>query len=239
MDNIGYVSVARQNSLKRELDSIAHNIANISTNGYRREGALFSEQVEGMENAEDEVSFATLSKRYIDLTPGELKTTGNPFDVSIDGPGFFRIELEEGQGLTRDGAFSLNGANQLITSTGARVLDESGAAITIPPEAEQIDIAIDGAIFADGAAVGKLAVVDVDPALLSRMGHNAFNVGEAELTKIPDATIRQYAIEGSNVSPVQELARLIEVQRTYELSKSVTDEDNDRIEQTIRTLSGS
>lgn len=237
MDNIGYISVSRQNALKRELDSIAHNIANISTNGFRREGALFAEQVEGLENAEDEISFATLGKRYIDLTPGELKTSGNPFDVSIDGEGFFLIEAGEGQGLTRNGGFALNGANQLVTMTGARVLDESGGPITIPAETEEIQIAIDGAIFADGNAIGKLAIVDTDPNQLQRVGDNTF-VTAAEITPHRSATVRQYTIEGSNVNAVMELARMIEVQRTYELSKSVTDTEDDRIEQTIRTLGG-
>lgn len=238
MDNAGYVGLSRQAGLLRELNTIANNIANISTNGFRREGVLFSEHVASLEARDEYLSLTTANRQFIDLNAGEIKRTGNPLDVSIQGDGFFLVETPLGQRLTRDGAFSLNAEGELVTSGGARVLDESGGAIVLPPNAEQINITDDGVINVDKNPVGRIGVVTADLSSLVNEGGNLFK-SEAEFTPAQDARVLQYSLEGSNVSPVIELARLIEVQRTYEMTKSLSDNENDRIEQTIRTLSQS
>lgn len=235
MDNPGYVALSRQSGLKRELNTIANNIANLSTNGYRREGAVFAEHVARLQGGDQSLSLAVMNRHFIDLSPGEVTKTGNPLDFAIEGEGFFQVETPAGQRLTRDGAFSLNAQSELVTSSGARVLDQSGGAILVPQGTTTIKVTEDGTIFADGQAVSRIGVMATDAAALIREGKNLFRT-DAEIQPIQNARVRQFAIEGSNVSPVTELARLIEVQRTYEMSKGFSDNENERIERTVRVL---
>jgi len=235
MDNPGYVALSRQSGLMRELNTISNNIANLATNGYRREGAVFAEHVERLQNGDGSLSLAVMNRHFIDLSEGEVTKTGNPLDFAIEGQGFFLVETPAGQRLTRDGAFSLNAESELVNSSGARVLDESGGAILVPQGGKTINVTEEGVIFADGQAVSRIGVVASDAAALIREGANLFRAN-AEIEPVENARVRQFAIEGSNVSPVTELARLIEVQRTYEMGKGLTDNENDRIERTVRVL---
>ena len=159
MDNSGYVGLTKQMGLRRELNTIANNIANMSTNGFRREGAVFAEHVAALQNGEPSLSMSTLSRRYVDMSAGELTITKAPLDVAIDGDGFFLVETPAGERLTRDGAFTLNSERELINSQNYRVLDESGGAITIPQGTENIIISEDGSVFADGQPRQSLALL--------------------------------------------------------------------------------
>lgn len=235
MDNASYIGISRQSGLLREMNAIANNIANINTNGFRRESVMFSAIMENLETSADDISLATANNRFMDLSPGEIQHSGNPLDVAIESDGFFMVRTEAGDRLTRAGAFSLNNENQVVTPSGALLLDESGSPIAFPPGAEDINVAGDGSISANGDAVGKIGVYAADPGQLVREGDNLLRP-DGEVLPVEDARVRQFAIEGSNVSPVTELARLIEVQRAYEQSKSLSDDENNRIEQTIKTL---
>lgn len=235
MDNAGYIGLSRSAGLSRELTTIANNIANISTNGFRREGAVFAEHLKALENGDPSLSIATMTRRFVDLSQGDVTTTNNQLDFAIDGEGFFVVETPNGQRLTRDGAFSLNAESELVTSSGARVLDDSGGAIAIPPGSGAINAGNDGTIFAGGQAIGRISVVTADPAFLTRAGDNLFHAENGFVTA-ENPSVRQNALEGSNVNPVTELARLIEVQRTYESSKNLMQQENDRIMRTVQTL---
>ena len=235
MDNAGYVGLSRNAGLARELTAIANNIANISTNGFRREGAVFAEHVRALDNNDPSLSIATMTHRYVDLNQGDISSTDNPLDFAIEGEGFFLVETPGGQRLTRDGAFSVNPEGELITSSGARVLDDSGGPIAIPAGAGEVTVSGDGAIFADGQAVGRFGIVAADPAFLTRDGGNAF-LAENGHEAVENPSVRQRALEGSNVNPVTELARLIEVQRTYESSRTLMRDEDERIKRTVQTL---
>ena len=235
MDNAGYVGLSRQSGLMRELNNIANNIANANTNGYKREANVFAEHIKALQNGEPSLSMATMSHRYVDLTSGDVAKTNNPLDLSIQGNGFFLVETPQGERLTRDGAFSLNAEGEMITSNGQRVLDEAGGAIVIPPDAGNISVTADGFISAGDQVVGRIGVVTADPAYLTREGKNTFRA-ETGYEAAIDAQVRQFSIEGSNVSALEEMARLIEVQRTYEASKRFSDDDGERISRTVRTL---
>lgn len=235
MDNAGYVGLTRQAGLLRELNTLANNIANVSTTGYRRGSLLFAEHVKALGGDDPSLSMATASRSFIDFTPGEIKTTGNPLDFAIESDAFFMIETPAGQRLTRAGAFTANAVGELVTPDGARVLDEGGGAIVIPPSAREISAAPDGTIFADGQPVGRLGLAKVDPALLVREGDNLFRADKGfDIAENP--RVRQFALEGSNVSAVNEIAQLIEVQRTYEMGQQLFQGEDDRIRRTVREL---
>lgn len=235
MDNAGYVGITRQAGLMRELNAIANNIANLNTTGYRRENVVFAEHVKALGANDTSLSMATASHRFVDFSAGELQMTDNPLDFAIDGEGFFVIETPAGERLTRAGAFSLNAVGELITGDGARVLDEGGGPIILPPQARTISATPDGSIMADGQPVGRLGLVKADPALLIREGDNLFRADNG-FEPAPDAQVRQNAIEGSNVNAVTEIARLIEVQRTYEMGQQLFQGEDDRIRRTVREL---
>ncbi|HXI86266.1 MAG TPA: flagellar hook-basal body complex protein [Parvularculaceae bacterium] len=234
MDNASYVSLARQSGLLRELNSIANNIANVNTTGYRRESTLFAEHVKAL-GSDPSVSIATTAGNYVDFSEGEIATSNNPLDFAIDGDGFFLVETPSGPALTRAGAFALNGVGEIVDANGRRVLDQGGSPIVVPPQTKSISATPDGTISADGQAVGKLGIVKADPDFLVREGDNLFRTDKG-YQPVDNPKVRQFALEGSNVSAVAEIAKLIEVQRTYEMGQKFLSDDDDRIKQTVREL---
>lgn len=234
MDDAIYVALNRQRGLAVEMDRIANNIANISTLGYQREGTVFSEFIARSGRAAS-LSMGDIGARFYDTDFGAFETTGGTFDVAIEGPGYFLIGTEAGERLTRAGAFLASPEGELVTSAGDRVLDEGGAPIAIPPDAGSIAIAPDGTISADGTIVGRIAVVEADPATLTREGNVLF-VPNAGYTPAGETALRQGARESSNVNPVGEIARMIEVQRAYERSHALLEGEDERISGAIRAL---
>ena len=173
--------------------------------------------------------------RRTDHAPGAMQRTGGALDLALDGPGFFLIEGREAPRLTRAGSFRLDAEGRLATSAGAAVLDSGGAPISLPPGASVIEVAADGTITADGKVAGALAVVDVvDRNVLKRRDGVSF-AADAELAPAEAAVVQGF-VEASNVSPVVALARMIEVQRSYELGRDLLDREDDRHRTVTRVL---
>ncbi|MEM9958094.1 MAG: flagellar hook-basal body complex protein [Pseudomonadota bacterium] len=235
MDNTGYIAITRQSSLLKELNSVANNVANMSTPGFKREGVVFSEHVEALDVAEGSISLATAGAYYVDLTQGSLKQTNGQFDLAIEGPGFFQIDTPEGLRLTRSGSFSLNAEGQIVTMDGRALLGDGGGPIVTPQGVSDFSIAADGTISADGDPIDRVGLVDVAPETLRREGANLFSTTGA-LGPAPDGRVLQGFVEGSNVNPVQEISRLVEVQRAYELSQSFLEQEDERIMKTVQTM---
>lgn len=238
MENATYAMLTRQSGLKDELSVIAHNIANASTAGFRREGVVFSEYVAQLDGPGGSLSMAAARARVVDLAQAPLAQTGGSFDFAIDGPGFFTVETPAGPRLTRAGAFTPNAQGDLVTADGHRLLDAGGAPVFIPPDAAAIALGGDGTLSADGQPLTQLgAVAPADPNDLTHEAGTLFNPGTADLVPVEGARFAQGFLEGSNVSPIAEIARMIEVQRAYELGRGLLDREDDRIRNVIRTLS--
>lgn len=236
MDNaLYYLAVNRQIGLSRELDLIANNIANMDTAGFRREGIAFTEHVVAGSGGES-VSMADLGARFASTLPGEVALTGGQFDLTIEGDGFFALETPNGPVLTRAGAFMTSPEGFLVTPTGDRVLDIGEAPINIPPDAAGIVIGSDGTVSANGDPIAQIGVFNAPRELLSRHGDTAFRVTDDAFEPIPDGRVRQGALEKSNVDPVVEIARLIEVTRAYESAQSLIEDEDERVNSTIQTL---
>ncbi len=232
----GFVTLSRQSGLLTEMQTIANNIANISTTGFRREGVIFSEYIKAGAVPDDSVSMAAARGRHLDLSQGTVSPTGGTFDLAIEGEGFFLVETGDGQRLTRAGSFLPGDTGDLMTPDGHLVLDEGGAPIFVPPDARSVSVATDGTISADGRPVSKIGVVlPGDTGDLTREGSTLFSTGSGvEPVEFP--RVLQGFVEASNVNPVIEITRMIEVQRTYELGQALADREGKRLTSLIDTL---
>lgn len=233
MDAAGYVALTRQSGLMREMQVVANNIANISTTGFRREGVLFTEHVARLDG-QPSLSMAHASGRALDLTQAGISQTGGSLDFAIQGEGFFLVETPQGNRLTRAGSFTPSAEGELVTPEGYRLLDAGGAPVFVPPGAA-ILMGADGTLSANGQAVAQIGLWQpTDPGALRHQSGTLFDGGEVE--PATGATLLQGFLEDSNVNPVAEIARMIEVQRAYEMGQKFLDAEDSRARTVIQTL---
>jgi len=218
----------------REMQVVAHNIANISTTGFRREGVIFAEYVQRQAEGPS-LSMANGNARHVDLSQAGISQTGGTFDFAIQGNGFFLIETPQGERLTRAGSFTPSAEGELVTADGHRLLDQGGAPVFVPPNAGVVALAQDGTLSADGTPLTRIGLWQpADPVSLRHQAGTLFSADVLE--PAADATLLQGALEDSNVEPVSEIARMIEVQRAYELGQKFLDREDERVRSIISTL---
>jgi len=236
MDNPGYTTLTRQSGLLSEMQVLAHNIANLSTTGFRREGVVFSEYVRQLDRQEEPLSMAAARAHQTYLTQGALTQTGGTLDLAIEGEGFFLVETPQGERLTRAGHFSTNAAGEMVNPDGHRLLDIGGSPVFVPAGAAQIAIARDGTVSADGQPLAQIGLMrPEDPSQLRRAAGTLHEV-TGPLVPVEDAVLLQGFLEDSNVNPISEMARLIEVQRAYESGQKFLDREDERIRNVVQTL---
>jgi flagellar basal-body rod protein FlgF len=226
MDNALLVGLSRQVALQRELDVIANNLANINTNGFKGESVQFQEflstpaRVETFPLADRRVSFVQDRATIPDFSQGPMSQTGSPLDLAISGDGFLTVDTPAGERYTRNGALSRNATGELVTSDGYRVRGAQGP-IQFDQNDTDIFVAKDGTISAQNgnqiADRGKIRLVRFDnPQLLSKEGLGLYAAtGQQPLATTATTTVVQGMLEKSNVQPVLEMSRMIEVTRAY------------------------
>jgi flagellar basal-body rod protein FlgF len=207
--------------LEREFGIIAHNLANVSTVGYKRRCNGFSQlltaRTEGTDaGTENKVDLVTA----FDFSQGNIVGTGRTLDFALSGKGFFVIETPEGPLYTRNGAFRLDQNGRIVDSMGRIVAGESGP-ITIPRNIglSRVSVSDDGSIGAGDALAGKFRLVDFkdqEDELLA-VGKNCFRAPEDLRPKAAEnLSVKQGFQEASNVKLVEELVDMIMVSRLYE-----------------------
>ncbi|MFN3513357.1 MAG: flagellar basal-body rod protein FlgF [Phenylobacterium sp.] len=228
MDNALFVGLSRQLTLRRELDIVANNIANADTVGFKVESLMV--ETEPMRPAMTSpgprpVKFVLDRSVGRDFGQGALRTTGATFDLAIEGEGFFRIGGAEGELFTRDGRFTMDPQGRLTTQGGLPVLDDGGGEIVIDPERGRVTIAADGTISQGEERVGRVGVVDFQElAVLEKQGDNFYrNTSNAEPQPAAEAKVRQGSLETSNVNPILQITRMMEVTRAYESMAKMMD----------------
>ncbi len=242
MDNAIYTILNRQSGLMREFSTVANNIANAGTTGFKAEKGVFSEYISVLEGGNSSfgssLSMGSLGAHATNLSQGGLEQTGSALDIAINGEGFFEFETPTGIMLGRAGHLMLDVEGQLIDGTGGYILDQGGTRITVPLDASDIKISGDGTLSANGAEIARIGVVGANPLTLQRQGNNYWQgdrTGPLEETAIASGFL-----ENSNVDPVLQMARMIEVQRHYDAGQSLLDLEDQRIRnvsQTIRQMS--
>ena len=192
---------------ERKLDAVSNNLANVDTTGYKKDVVSFDRQFK-----------AQLNK---DFSQGDLKETGNPFDISLAGPGFFKIETPDGIQYTRNGNLSLNSEGVLVDQGGNPVLGQGGAIIIDLQNitAQGAEINQIGEIRVDGDIIDTLDIVsfgELDK--LEKVGQNllAYNGNPADEIPQNNVMIKQMSLEGSNVQAVDEMVKMIDYHRMFE-----------------------
>ena len=236
MENATYTTLTRQSGLLREIQVLAHNIANLSTTGFRREGLLFSEYMRNLDGEEEPLSMAAANAHQTYLTQGAVTMTGGTLDLAIEGDGFFLIETPQGERLTRAGHFSTDASGEMVTPDGFRLLDLGGAPVFIPADAGPISIARDGTVSAGGQPLAQIGLVQPeDPATLTRAS-GTLHAASGPVLPVEGGVVLQGFLEESNVNPISEMARMIEVQRAYEAGQKFLDREDERIRSVVQTL---
>lgn len=235
MESAGYTTLTRQTGLLRELQVVANNIANAATTGYRQEGLIFSEFVKQTEGGPS-LSMARGNVRMTSMLQGPLAPTGGMLDLAIEGEGFFLIETPSGERLTRAGNFTLSAQGDLVTPDGFRVLDVGGAPVFIPPDATNIGLSPDGTLSDNGRPLAQIGLVrPVDGFAMVREDGVMFRA-DGEIEPVEEGRIHQGFLEGANVDPIGQVARMIEVQRAYEMGQSFLDSEHERVTSALESF---
>jgi flagellar basal-body rod protein FlgF len=232
-----YVSLSAQIALERRLDTIADNVANASTVGFRATGVKFEDVVTG--SGQKAVSFASAGNTYLSSAHGSLTETGNPFDFAIQGDAWFGIETPAGTVMTRDGRFSMNENGELRSIEGYPVLDAGGAPIQLDPRGGPPKAGADGSLRQGDQLVGAIGLFDFEPGRNFVRYGNSGIVPQREpepVTDRADVGVAQGFVEESNVNPVLEMTRLITVQRAFENTAALMRQTASSSDDAIKTL---
>jgi flagellar basal-body rod protein FlgF len=225
VENAILVGLSRQVALRRELDVIANNLANLGTAGFKSEEVVIREYMMPVASAESFPRGADRRLSYVEdratwqnFSSGPIQLGGNQFDVAIDGDAFFAILSPGGVRFTRNGQFQLNAQGTLVTNEGFPVLS-TGGPLQFSAEETDITIGSDGTVSTKQGARGRLSLVEFDnPQALASEGSTLFRADAPGRDLAPgEGRVVQYATEKSNVQPIAETTRLVEVTRSYEM----------------------
>ncbi|HEY3697511.1 flagellar basal-body rod protein FlgF [Phenylobacterium sp.] len=241
MDNALFVGLSRQITLRRELDIAANNLANADTSGFKVEGLMLKTDPAGPARtlgAPNPVKFVLGDGVARDFGQGSLRRTDAPLDLAIEGKGFFAVTTPDGDRYTRDGRFRLDDLGKLVTEGGQPVQGDGGGEITLDALKGPVVIAADGTISQGIERVGKIGVVRFDDlSVLEKSGDNLLkNTANAPPAAAPDALVRQGMLENSNVKPITEITKLIEVSRAYEQISHMMDAEADLSRRSIERM---
>jgi flagellar basal-body rod protein FlgF/flagellar basal-body rod protein FlgG len=236
-------------TLERQVDVVANNVANVNTNGFKADRSLFEEYLRSPAHEDNflrsdrRVSFVQDRASFHEFTAGNTEQTKNPLDVSIDGNALFVVQTPAGERYTRDGGFQINNQGQLVTAVGNPVLGNSGP-IVFQPTDKEINIASDGNVTVlEGSGRidsvrGKLRLASfADAQKLVKEGSNLYSAGSGAAAQTDlKSIVRQGFIEKSNVNPVTEMARMVEITRTYTQIAALLQQQSDLHKTAIEKL---
>lgn len=234
-----YVSLSGQLALERRLGTIAHNVANANTAGFRAEEVKFETVISRV--AHEPVAFSTPGKTYLNRQLGGLTRTDNMYDVAVTGDAWMSVEVDGRQVYTRDGRMHMAENGDLLSLNGYPILDSGGAPITLDPQGGAPQIVRDGTIYQGGRQFGALGLFKIeDDARLTR-APNSGVIPDKPAEPAEDLVsvgFVQGFVEQANINPVVEMTRMIAVHRAFDgISNSVNTVENTLLG-AIKTLGG-
>jgi flagellar basal-body rod protein FlgF len=235
MESTAYIALSRQMVLDRQMDVIAHNIANATTTGFKAT-AMLLEPVPVNAGERQRLDYVQDVGMVRDLRPGPVTTTGNPFDLAIEGAGYLAVQTAAGVRYSRSGQLHVSDLGELETAAGDPVLDDGGAPLTIPLDAGRITIAADGTVSTPTAVIGRLDLVTfANEQRLVSVGDDLYRTDQAPLPAT-EARVVQGALEGSNVRPIVEMVEMMATVRAYQGTQRLLDTDHDLHRQAIERM---
>lgn len=245
--NSMFVSLSGAKVLERKMEIISNNIANVNSDGFKRQFVVVRMQDVEVKEADlnlinpevsqeilpelhDDLTYSKLYKKTTDFSQGAMKRTNNPFDVAIEGDGFFTLEDDKGKEFyTKKGSFTLNDQSELVTADGKKVM-MAGDKKPIVIEGKDFNINQAGEIMVDGQTIGNIKIVSFETNnFLKRVGETNFQVINPAF-KPKDAEnckVMQGYLESSNVDTIKEMIEMIDTSRAYESYQKTVQFDDD------------
>lgn len=241
-----YSAVSGAMAQSSRLDTIANNLANVNTTGFKKDRQVFSEYLSAHEKAPDVMqvprvpasiesfydmqggdnAYVNPSGTYTNFEQGLLRSTGSPMDVAIEGRGFLEVLTPQGVRFTRNGGMQVDGNGRLVTKDGFPVLREGQgdpAQRVMTLGSRNVTISQAGDVYEGGAQVGRLSVVDfLNPDDLQKQGGSLFALKDNAISvPLParEAKVQQGFLEGSNVNVVDEMTDMIAANRVFEATQ--------------------
>ena len=220
MENVPLIGLSRQIALRRQIEVVANNMANMNTTGFKSEQLLFEEYLMPVARDRDfpaldqQLSYTDDWATVHDFSPGPVVDTGNPLDVALKGEGFLVVQTPGGERYTKAGSLGVSSEGQLVDPSGYPIMGLNGP-VQFQPNETDIQIADDGTISSSAGVKGRLRIVEfADPQNVERFGENLWTGGNPQPAVA--TTIQQGSIEKSNVSGVAQMSQMLEIQRAYE-----------------------
>lgn len=233
MDTTLYVGLSHQMAMRRNMDILANNVANMNTTAFKKENVIFQEYLVEMDNTDTPtartVAYVHDTALIRDFAEGEFKASGNPLDFALSGQNFFRVELPDGsERFTRNGHFRISDNGDIVNSQGHPVLDDAGNPVAILPDDGKIDVASDGTISTKARGViGKFGIVTFDDLSKLEKAGNSMYSSEAPAVPSNGYSVLQGMTEGSNVEPIIEITNMMNFARRYQaVAKVLEDQQN-------------
>jgi flagellar basal body rod protein FlgG len=218
-----YAALSGAVAQERALEVVANNIANVGTTGFRGDRVTFVESLSraaGPTEVPVSIRYVEVDRVLVDMASGPVETTGNPLDLAISGGAFFGVATPDGERFTRDGRF-LAGTDGVVRSLrGDALLMENGRTpLTIPPGTTSVTVAPDGSVSAGTTVLGRIRLVDVDPATLRHEGNSLFAATGAR--NADGSNVLAGCLEGANVGAIAGMNELVNATRTFEAFQRV------------------
>ncbi|MBW8283155.1 MAG: flagellar basal-body rod protein FlgF [Rhizobium sp.] len=238
-----YVSLSSQMALERRLTTIADNMANLNTVGFRSTEVKFDEVLSKTQNdINAKIAFVNQGNDYLSTKNGELAQTGNALDFAIKGDAWFALDTPTGQVLTRDGRFTMKETGELVSVRGYPVLDAGGAPIQLNRAGGVPAVGADGKIIQDDRQVATIGLftADVSKGFVRYDNSGVSTVDEPQpVVDNPEVSIMQGYLENSNVNGIGEMTQLIQVNRAFESISSLMRDSETSLSDAIKVLGGS
>jgi flagellar basal-body rod protein FlgF len=215
MDSGSLVALSQQRALQRSMEVVAQNLANAGTIGYKGEKLCFGNHIKAA-GVDHNLSYVVERGVLRDFSEGPGKTTGNPLHMMIHGSGFFPVRTKWGTCYTRCGVFELNAESEIVTASGDVLLSDDDRPIIVPEGTKHIEVERNGTVLADQHVIGAIkAYIFQDEQRLVPEGHNLFSSEEVPVAS-ENAEILQGMVEQSNINPIHEMTKMIEILRRYQ-----------------------
>ncbi len=239
MQSSFYIGLSSQIALDRRISTIASNVANAGTIGYRATGVAF-ETILSKAGATP-TAYASPGREFVSTVSGELQRTDNSFDIAVIGNAWFGILTPQGVAYTRDGRLKMLETGEVQTIQGFPVLDAGNSPITLDPNAGPPTIFRDGMINQGDRQVGAIGLFSIDSnAQLTRSENSSVipSIPATPVLQFVNNGVAQGYLESANVNPVHELTKLIATTRTFEQVSAMTDLLDSTQRTAIRTIGG-